>query len=467
MQPRRPGYLASDITPLIGRAADVTEGVRLLGETRLLTVMGPPGVGKSRVGAQIARLSGRRFPDGVWQIELSSVPAGSCPAPHIASALGLGEGSPGARDTEVGRVVSALRGQRALLLLDTCEHVVDGVALLAESLLRRAPRVRVLATSRRPLNVPGERLLAVPPLSLPDPEPPIRQGRAARAGDPGLSGMSAPAVQLFAERAAAADPGFALTPGVLPVVTAICRRLDGVPLAIELAAARLRSLSVQELLEWLAEPFEVLSGSRSMLSRHRDMRSAIEWSHALCDPERRDLWAALSALDAPFDLEAVESVWSPVAAGPAAGPLAGLVDESVVLREPGESGVLYRLPYLHAEFARRAGGALPHIVPSPRPGADVRVAASALTRSDLAVPAPEPAPEPPSADAAAAALSPRELQVAVLITKGMTNREIAVQLGIAKRTVDAHVRNILTKGSLASRTQVASWVAVQRQCVDV
>ncbi|SDG82829.1 Predicted ATPase [Sinosporangium album] len=507
MQARRPGNLAADITPLIGRAAEVADGVRLLGEARLVTVTGAPGVGKSRVGAQIARLSRRRFPDGVWQIELSSVPAGSCPAALIAAVLGPRDGArPDPRGhaadsrvragtpAELTRVVEALRGLRALLVLDTCEHVVEGVALLAEALLRRAPRIGVLATSRRPLGVPGERLLAVPPLPIPEAGGPDASGGDVRAADDagaqgGAAAPASPAVQLFAERAAAVDPAFAPTPEALPAVADICRRLDGIPLAIELAAARLRSLSAHELLDRLADPFEVLGASRSRLARHRDMRAAIAWSHELCDPAGRALWSALSVFDGPFDLETAERVL-PLAAqavpgasayGGVAGVLAALVDASVVLREAGDYGMRYRLPFLHAEFARgRAGGGpavrirIPEQAPSPERGggaggavpepggppavdrADRREAASAPGPS---TPGPEPAEAAGRPSGAAPPLSPRELQVAELIVEGMTNRQIAVELGIAKRTVDAHVRNILTKASLASRTQVAAWVA--------
>lgn len=409
---RRPGNLPVDLSSFVGRAEELAEGLRHLGEVRLMTVTGPAGVGKTRTALRLAGRLRRRFGGGLWRAELSGT---ADPVAALAEALGL----PGARSAP--ELAARLGDRRMLVVLDTCDHLVGEVAELAATLVRGTPRAVVVVTGRRPLGLPGERLLHLAPLPLTS------------------------AVRLFEDRALAVDPGFALTPVTAPVVAEICGRLDGLPLAIELAATLVRSLSARDLLEGLRHRFTLLTGvSRTALPRHRDLRAAVQWSLRLCDAEQRELWTLLSALPGPFDLAGAERAGRAAgfAAERVAPVLAGLVERSIVLREPGG-----RLRMLEAY--REIG-----LEPS---GDRWRPAAQQPLRGTGRIPRPRQAGR--GARPVSGALSARELQVAELITEGLSNPEIATRLDIAKRTVDAHVRNILAKGGLASRTQVAAWVA--------
>ncbi|GHH62502.1 hypothetical protein GCM10017673_01660 [Streptosporangium violaceochromogenes] len=408
---RRPGNLPVDLSSFVGRAEELAKGLARLAKGGLMTVTGPAGVGKSRTALRLAARLGRRFGDGVWRAELSGT---ADPAAALAEALGLGG------PASAPEIAAALRARRLLVVLDTCEHLLGEVSELAGALLRGAPGVAVMVTGRRRLGLPGERVLELRPLPL------------------------TAAVRLFEDRAMAADPGFALTPAAGPVVAEICARLDGLPLAIELAAARARSLSARDLLEGLRDRLSLLTGvSRAALPRHRDLRAAVEWSRALCDDEQRRLWTLLSALPGPFDLEdARRACGAGFAAERVAPVLTELAEGSIVLREPeGRHRML--------EAYREVG-----LEPS---GERWRPAVPQPLRGEGRIPRPRQAGR--MARPVGGALSVRELQVAELITEGLSNPEIAVRLDIAKRTVDAHVRNILTKGGLASRTQVAAWVA--------
>ncbi|MFE0146887.1 LuxR C-terminal-related transcriptional regulator [Nonomuraea sp. NPDC059007] len=413
MVERGRGNLPAEFTSMIGHAAEVAEGLRALARTRLLAVTGPGGVGKSRVAVRVARHARRRFPGGTWYAELSAVTGEPALTARVAAAIGR----PQARTPE--GIAAALRERRALLVLDTCEHLIGPVGRLAEVLLRRAPHVKIVVAGRQPLDLAGQRLLYVRPLAEAD------------------------AVTLFAERAAAVDPDFSLSGGTRAAVAEICRSLDGLPLAVELAAACLRSLTAPELRDRLRDRCPLLAaGTTNTLPRQRDLRAMVEWSHALCGVEQRTLWAALSVVDGGFDRETAEAIG--VEAGlpgaRVAAVLGDLVAGSVVLREPAG----YRLlrPY------RQVGLEL----------LEARARRRLTARYGAATAAPVPAPGG-GPEAGGVVLSPRELQVAKLIAEGLTNLEIAGRLVISKRTVDAHVRNILAKGHLASRTHVAAWVA--------
>ncbi|MFF0305941.1 LuxR C-terminal-related transcriptional regulator [Streptosporangium sp. NPDC004379] len=485
---RRPGNLPVDLSSFVGRAGELSDAARLLAGARLLTVTGPAGVGKTRTALRLAGGLRRLFPDGVWRVELSGT---GDPAAAVAATLGRHAPFPardeareaassgpreargsGARDAAPGTVWEAVtvaaatdaiavtedavpggpapagvapaaprpRDRRMLLVLDTCEHLLGEAARLAGSLMAGASGVTVVATSRRPLGLPGERVLRLAPLPQAD------------------------AVRLFEDRAVAADPGFTLTAAAAPVVAEICDRLDGLPLAVELAAARMRSMSAGDLLEELRHRFTLLGGvSRSVLPRHRDLRAAVQWSHRLCDAEQRRMWSMLGTLPGPFDLAAAERACAAALGADRVAPvLAELVESSVVLREPGDR---YRMPKLY----RRFGPEPPELTERPEhPAHPERPEHPAGHRARPSAPrqprgvwrpvcgARQPAR---TGQAVAGTLSARELQVAELITEGLSNPQIAVRLGIAKRTVDAHVRNILAKGGLASRTQVAAWVA--------
>ena len=314
---RRPGLLPIEPNSFIGRAAEAQRLTALLRSARLVTVVGPGGVGKSRLCLRIASaaLSAGRFADGVVLVELSGV---TDPA-LLASAVAAGLGLPG-RDADLQRaaVLEHVRDRRMLLILDTCEHLVDACAAFAEAVLRAAPEMTVLATSRQPFDAPGEHAFPVPPLPI--------------EGD---------AVELFAQRAASAAPGFAVTAANRADVVRLCRRLNGIPLAIELAAVRLRALPLVELANLLDSGFGVLTVTRrGGVARHQTLRTAIEWSHALCTPAERALWRRLSVFAGSFDLAAAEEVCADEAlpAGEVVHALIGLVDKSVVMRDGDVGG---------------------------------------------------------------------------------------------------------------------------------
>ncbi|WP_067486237.1 BTAD domain-containing putative transcriptional regulator [Actinomadura hibisca] len=315
---RTPGNLPAAVHDLIGRADAVSEVRGLLGDARLVTLTGPGGVGKTSLAMEVARGLDGAFPDGVWVVELAGLDrdSQSGAADVVAAVLG-------ARDDDKVPLPDRLRGKRTLLLLDNCEHVVEQAADLAALLLRNAPDLRVLATSQEPLGIAGETLWPVPPLESP--------GDGAEAAF--IERFSA--VRLFAARVAAAVPGFAVGPDNAGAVTSICRRLDGVPLALELAASRVRALGVQELAARLDDRFGVLvSGRRDAPARQRTLRAMIDWSwEPLTDAERTVLRRLAVHADG-CTLETAEHV----CAAPGLDvldALARLVDRSLVVMAEG------------------------------------------------------------------------------------------------------------------------------------
>ncbi|MFJ4850214.1 MULTISPECIES: ATP-binding protein [unclassified Streptomyces] len=319
---RTPGNLPSELNHFVGRRHELAEVDRLLGTARMVTLTGVGGVGKTRLALRAAS-SARGFGAGVWLAELGAVRDPGLVDHAVAAALDLTDHTMrGPRAALVG----FLAGRELLLVLDCCEGQVDAAADLAEALLRQAPGLKVLATSRQPLGVPGEHVLPVEPLADP------RE-----------------AVELFAERATAAQPGFRVDAGNRPEVEELCRRLDGIPLALELAAGRLRALSVRQITGRLDDRFRLLTrrgpGSSGGPERHRALRTAIGWSHELCTPQERLLWARLSVFAGDFDLEAAEYVCAgaEVPAEGMADLLADLVDKSVVLRRDAAGAVRYLL----------------------------------------------------------------------------------------------------------------------------
>ncbi|MFI0978177.1 ATP-binding protein [Streptomyces sp. NPDC021093] len=320
---RRTGTLPVEVTGFVGRVAELDRVRELLRRSRLATLIGPGGVGKSRLALRTALSLKGEYDDGVVLVELSALHDPELLPGAVADALGLPEQS---GRVMVDVVVEHLEDLRLLLVLDTCEHLLDACALLADLLLREAPGVTLLATSRQPLDVPGEHTLLVPPLGDED------------------------AIELFAQRAAAVVPGFAVTDGNRGDVLALCTRLDGIPLAIELATVRLRALPLAQLAARLEQRFQVLTGGRrsAALPRHQTLRTAIDWSHDLCSEPERLLWARLSVFAGSFDLTAVEEVCSDdeehgsLARSEILEHLVGLVDKSVVLRD-GDEGARYRL----------------------------------------------------------------------------------------------------------------------------
>ncbi|MGP3773294.1 LuxR C-terminal-related transcriptional regulator [Streptomyces sp. SDT5-1] len=329
---RRPGDLPVEVTSFVGRTEEVATATQLLGRARLVTFLGPGGVGKTRTAQRVAARLAPELPDGVCMVALSSLTDPDLLAHSVSTALGLPEQE---NRSQLDALVDHLESRELLLVLDTCEHIVDACGMLADILLRSAPAVRILATSREPLDVPGEHTFPIAPLTVP-----------AAADNPDGPRTDTDAMRLFADRAAAVTPGFVLNDDNRQAVAALCRRLDGIPLAIELAAVRLRALSLTQIVDRLSSRFRVLTGgSKVALPRHKTLRTAIDWSHDLCSPQERLLWARLSVFAGDFDLPSVEEVCSDdvLPADEIVEQLIGLVDKSVVLRADDAAGVRYRL----------------------------------------------------------------------------------------------------------------------------
>ena len=328
------GNLPRRSARLIGRDDEVRLTGEALTTSPVVTLVGPGGIGKTRLAVAAAQAAEAGFEGGAWLVELARVSASSDVARAVADALDVQE-SPGRNLTEA--VVAALHGRHALIVLDNCEHVIDGAAQLAHVVIDGCPDVHVLATSRVPLGLGAERLITVGSLG------------------PGAG------VELFDERAAAVDPAFDAT-GSQREVEEICRRLDGVPLAIELAAARARTMPPAELLPRLDQSLRLLTGAhRGGVEHHRTLRTAVQWSHDLLSAPEQVLFRRLSRFAAPFDLLAVEAVAAggELEAIDVGGLLAALVDQSMVLVERGQFGRRFRLlesmRQLGAEYLAASG----------------------------------------------------------------------------------------------------------------
>jgi predicted ATPase len=302
----------------VGRQDELARIAALLELSRLVTVVGPGGVGKTRVALMAAAQAVDGYPDGVWIVELSGLRDPELLTTTVGSVFGLPEQD--ARP-KLDAVLDHLRDRRLLLILDTCEHLLDACARLVQAIVGEAPGVQFLATSRQPLDTPGEHLFQIQPLPVPDSD------GAPLLGDD--------AVELFALRAAAVVPGFAVTGANAGDVIRLCRRLDGIPLAIELAAVQLRTLPFDELTQRLDHRFSVLTSRQPTVPRHQTLRTAIEWSHELCSLAERRLWARLSVFAGSFSLAAAEEVCAEVEIerSDVVNGLIGLVDKSVVLRD--------------------------------------------------------------------------------------------------------------------------------------
>ena len=318
--------LPAAVNSFVGRDQELRETRRLFESTRLLTLTGTGGVGKTRLAVQLAATLLDTYPDGVWLVELAPVADPNRVARAVAGVLGVAErhGLPILR-----LVAEALQGQRVLLILDNCEHVLDASARLAGSLLRTCPDLHVLATSREPLSIDGEQVLRVP--SLAPPEPPDTPERVAGSA----------AAQLFLERARAVEPGFALTSQTAPAVAQVCRRLDGIPLALELATARVALLSVEQIAARLDDRFRLLvGGHRTTPARQQTLLATMEWSHGLLNDAERVLFRRLAVFSGGWTLEAAEAACAgeTLAAGDIVDLLAHLVDQSLVVVEPDSDG---------------------------------------------------------------------------------------------------------------------------------
>ena len=292
-----PGTVRWQMPGFVGREAELARAGELLRQSRLVTITGPGGVGKTRLAVRAAGEAEGGFRDGAYFIELSAVHDPGLLAHTLAARLTIAELPHAEFDqgSQLDRLLGFIRERELLLILDTCEHVIDACAALADSILREAPGVTILATSRQPLDAAGEAALQLSPLPVPDPN-------ADSAG-------KADAVELFAQRAAAAVPGFTVTNENLADVITVCRALDGIPLAIELATVRLRALSLDQMAECINDRLQLLTGGRrSGTPRHQTLRAAIEWSYSLCTPAEQLLWARLSVFAGGFDIAAAEGV---------------------------------------------------------------------------------------------------------------------------------------------------------------
>jgi predicted ATPase len=309
--------LPAEVSAFVGRTDELATLAALLRRGRHVTVTGPGGIGKTRLALRAAADAAGRYPDGTCLVELSGLANAALVPAAVAQCLGLRGRDP--RLTHAA-VLDHLRGRRLLLVLDTCEHLTAAVARFASQVLRETEGVTIVTTGRQPLHLAGEQLLRLGPLPVPD------IGRDPAPGD---------AVELFASRAGAAVGEFTISDAALPDVIRICRRLGGVPLAVELAAVRARALPLAELAERLDAGYSVLAGARrGAVPRHQTLRALIDWSYELCTPAERAVWERLSVFAGSFGLAAARDVAAcPLVPADKVGDvLAGLVDKSVVGR---------------------------------------------------------------------------------------------------------------------------------------
>jgi predicted ATPase/DNA-binding CsgD family transcriptional regulator len=328
---------APPLTSFVGRAEAVAEVAALLEEFRLVTVTGPGGAGKTRLAGEVARGVAGRFADGVWLAELALVRDPAQVPAAVAAALGIAD-SPGVPVATA--LARGLAARQLLLVVDNCEHVIDAAARLCAALLSACDELRVLATSREPLRAAGEARYRLAPLTLPDP-------------DDLASAAQAEAVALFADRARRADARFALDDQAGPAVARLVTRLDGMPLAIELAAARVESLGVTQLLDRIDDRLDLLTaGDRAAAGRQRSLAATVQWSYQLLDERERRVFRAMSVFPGPFTMEGAEAV-----AGPGIGSaVLHLVDCSLLV--PPRTDRDGRLRYLMLETLRAYGAEL-------------------------------------------------------------------------------------------------------------
>jgi predicted ATPase/class 3 adenylate cyclase len=337
-----PNNLPTQLTSFIGRDRQIAEIKALLSQARLLTLTGPGGAGKTRLALQVAADVLEGFKDGVWLVELAPLSNPDLIPQAIASAVNVRE-QPGR--PILSTLTDDLQRKHLLVVLDNCEHVVAACASLANTLLRACPNLRILATSREALGIAGETSWRVPSLSLPDPD-----------RLPGLESLSAyESVRLFIDRAVAALPAFTVTPENAPWIAEVCHRLDGIPLAVELAAVRVKSLSVQQIASRLDDRFRLLTGgSRAALPHHQTLRAAMDWSYdMLSEPERIGL-RRVAVFPSGFTLEAAEAVseGDGVDASEVLDLLVRLVDKSLVVAEEDGGEVRYRLLETVRQYGR-------------------------------------------------------------------------------------------------------------------
>ncbi|MFE3757971.1 protein kinase [Nocardia tengchongensis] len=348
----RKGNLPVELSTFVGRRADLSAAKQLLAVSRLVTLTGTGGVGKTRLALRIATNAQQGFADGVWLAELGELRDGALLDGVVAAMLGLRpQSARPLRDV----LVDFLAPRELLLVLDNCEQLVAAAAKLSETLLRACPKLRILATSREALSIVGEAVLCVPPLTVPDPDL-----------EPSLRTMPRyDAVSLFAERGAV-SPGFVLTNDNKTTVARICRHLDGLPLAIELAAARLRTLSPDQILQRLTDRYALLTrGSRGAPTRQRTLRLCVDWSYELCTPAEQQLWTQLSVFAGSFELDAAEQVCQGgIESDDLLDVLTSLVDKSILILDVPGAAVRFRMLETLRDYGRekaRESGELPDL----------------------------------------------------------------------------------------------------------
>ena len=336
--------LRAELTSFVGKDGDVAAVRELIAEHRLITLIGPGGSGKTRLATETARTLLGDLPDGAWLVELASVGADGDVAQPALAALGLRDALlGGAPDAEpVDRLIAAIRERETLLILDNCEHVIESAAAFAHRVLGECQRLRILATSREPLGITGEALWLVEPLALPE-------------GDASPGEIeSAPAVQLLRDRAGAVRKDLAVNAHTSSTLVRVCRALDGMPLAIELAAARLRTMSLDQLANRLDDRFRLLTGgSRTALPRHRTLRAVVDWSWELLTDAERMVLRRLAVFSGGASLDAAEQVCGgdPAERGEVLELLTALAEKSLLVTE-GDSAPRYRMLDTIRQYAR-------------------------------------------------------------------------------------------------------------------
>jgi predicted ATPase/transcriptional regulator with XRE-family HTH domain len=348
-EPEHPHNLPQTLTSFVGRELQQSGVRRLLqrppsdGGYRLVTLTGAGGTGKTRLALRVAADLIADYPDGVWVVELASLSDHALVPKAVATVVGMPEQS---GRPLLGSLLDALRPKHLLLVLDNCEHLVAACSELIGALLQACPRLSVLATSREPLRIPGEAIWQVPTLAVPDPlkPPPIEEFARCES------------VQLFVERARALLPTFTVVEEDMPAIAQICRRLDGIPLALELAAARTSVLSVEQIAARLEDCFELLTGgARTAVNRQRTLKAAMDWSFALLSPPEQLLFGRLSVFAGGFGLEAVEAVCGGTDLPDEAilNLLSSLLDKSLILTEGRRGAARYRLLEPVRQYAAR------------------------------------------------------------------------------------------------------------------
>jgi predicted ATPase/DNA-binding CsgD family transcriptional regulator len=334
------GNLPAEPNSFVGRERDLGDLSLLLSNVRALTLCGPGGIGKSRLATRLGWQLADEFPDGVWFVELADYGDPVHAVRRVADVLGISEEP----DRPVAAtLVDALGGRELLLILDTCEHVVEAIADLVRDLVAGCPLIRLVATSREPLRVRGETVWRVPPLSLPGagrPGPVPLSAASPEAADAAALAAQHEAIQLFVDRAGALRPGFALSAGNYSAIVQLCRTLDGVPLAIELAAARIRALSVEQIAARLDDRFRLLaSGDRTAPPRQQTLQAAVDWSFDLLRPDEQILLRRLSVFSG-WSLDMAEQVCADdrIAVEQVLDLLAALIDKSLVALEDELAG---------------------------------------------------------------------------------------------------------------------------------